>query len=93
MLSVVVIDYNEPYLLVFTECCIEVYHVPTAHWIHNVPIRKVPPRVIHQLLYTCLSCRQEALIKLAVSCSYPKELFHLYICASMEQKVILCVLI
>ena len=41
MLCVLLLGYNEPYLLVFTECCIEVYHIPTAHWIQNVPIRKV----------------------------------------------------
>ncbi|XP_065912103.1 serine/threonine-protein kinase MRCK alpha-like [Dysidea avara] len=35
------IVYSEPYLLVYSECCVEVYHVPSAHWMQNVPLRKV----------------------------------------------------
>ena len=49
------VGYNEPYLLVFTECCIEVYHIPTAHWIQNIPIRKV---LSFTLLYSLMAVLQ-----------------------------------
>ena len=84
----VTVGYNEPYLLVFTECCIEVYHVPTAHWIQNISIRKVLSSSFTLLcIYSWLSCRQEIFIKMAVSYSSVKEPFHLHICVNTERKV------